>query len=433
MCRRNDNTSVMNDNQKYLVHQFFMLSKPKTIKTIYLDHAATTYMDPRVLTAMKPYFTEKFGNPSSLYALGRESNGAINDARRSVAQILHALPDNIIFTAGGTESDNLALFGIARAHEKQGKHIISTPIEHHAILHALDELRKQGWEITLVPVDKIGRVNPADVIKAIRPDTVLISVMYANNEIGTIEPIAEIGRELLKYRQAKNTAYPYFHSDACQAAGYLDLDVEKLHVDLMTINGGKIYGPKGVGVLYVRRGVKIQPIIVGGSQERRLRAGTENVPGIVGLAKALEFAQSASEKESKRVRALSEYLWKQIEAKIPKVKLNGPEIGEGRLPNNLNITFLDVEGEAMLLYLDEYGVMCSTGSACTSESLEPSHVLRALGLPYEYAHGSIRFTFGHCNTKAEIVYLMKYLPAIVAQLREMSPTNIGVKKQAQYK
>ncbi|MFA6485867.1 MAG: aminotransferase class V-fold PLP-dependent enzyme [Candidatus Magasanikbacteria bacterium] len=410
-----------------------MLAKPKKIKSIYLDHAATTYVDPRVLESMMPYFTKNFGNPSSLYRKGREANGAVNDARRSAASIFHALPENIIFTGGGTESDNLAIFGVARAHSTKGKHIVSTPIEHHAVLHALDDLKKQGWEITYLKVDKDGQIDPHAVIQAIRPDTVLISIMYANNEIGTIEPIAEIGRALLKYRQANNTPYPYFHSDACQAAGYLSLDVEKLHVDLMTINGSKIYGPKGAGVLYVRRGVKVSPLIVGGGQERRLRAGTENVPGIVGLARALEMAHQNAEKESARVRDLTKKLWSEIQNSITHVKLNGPEIGEARLPNNLNVTFLDVEGEAMLLYLDEYGVMCSTGSACTSESLEPSHVLSALGLPYEYAHGSIRFSFGHCNSELEIKYLMKYLPAIVAQLREMSPTNITGEKHARYK
>ncbi len=416
-----------------------MLSKPKKIRAVYLDHAATTYMDEAVFKAMKPYFMEKFGNPSSLYAIGRIASGALNDARRSVAQNLHALPENIIFTGGGTESDNLAIYGVARAHEHKGGHIISTPIEHHAVLHVLDDLKKQacppdgrGVEISFVKVDKNGLVDAQEVIKLIRPDTFLISIMYANNEIGAIEPIAEIGRELLKYRKIHDTAYPYFHTDACQAAGYCDLDVEKLHVDLMTINGSKIYGPKGVGVLYVRRGVKIKPLIVGGAQERRLRAGTENVPGIVGLAKALKDAQMNRNLEIKRLSNLTHYFWERIQKEIPKVKLNGPEIGDERLPNNLNITFMDAEGEAILLYLDEYGVMCSTGSACTSESLDPSHVLTAIGLPYEYAHGSIRFSLGHCNSKSDVDYLMKYLPAIVETLREMSPTNIGVKKQAKY-
>ncbi|MFA7653640.1 MAG: aminotransferase class V-fold PLP-dependent enzyme [Candidatus Magasanikbacteria bacterium] len=410
-----------------------MLVKPKKIREVYFDHAATTYMDKAVLNSMLPYFLEKFGNPSSLYAKGREANGAVNDSRREVAQTLHALPENIIFTGGGTESDNMAIYGIAHAHASKGKHIISLAIEHHAILHALEDLKKQGFEVSFVKVDKDGMVDAEEVIKLIRPDTILISIMYANNEIGTIEPIAEIGRELLKYRKANNTAYPYFHSDACQAAGYCDLDVEKLHVDLMTMNGSKIYGPKGVGMLYIRRGVKVKPLIVGGSQERRLRAGTENVPGIVGLAKALKLMQAKKTSEIERLENLSGYLWAKIQKEIPKVKLNGPEIGNKRLCNNLNVTFMDVEGEAMLLYLDEYGVMCSTGSACTSDSLDPSHVLTAIGLPYEYAHGSIRFSLGRCNSKADVDYLMEYLPEVVKILREMSPTNIGVKKQARYK
>lgn len=409
------------------------LPKPKTKKRIYFDHAATTYTDPAVVKAMLPYFTKEYGNPSSLYEIGRKANGVLNDARRQIAQVLHALPDNIIFTAGGTESDNLALFGAAKANCTAGKHIISTTIEHHAVLEVLDELKKEGFEITLLPVDKDGLVDPKEVAKAIRPDTILVSIMYANNEIGTIEPIAEIGREILKYRKANNTVYPYFHTDACQAAGYLELDTEKLHTDLMTVNGSKIYGPKGIGFLYVRRGTKIKPIILGGGQERRMRSGTENVPAIVGLAKALSMAQSKKEKEVKRLTGLTKYLLTKLQKTIPKIKLNGPEIGEKRLANNINVTFLDVEGEALLLYLDEYGIMASTGSACTSNSLEPSHVLRALGLPYEYAHGSLRFSLGHCNSKADIDYLIKWLPGIVETLREMSPTNIGVKKQAQYK
>lgn len=416
-----------------MLYIFTMLKKPNKIRTVYLDHAATTYMDERVLAAMKPYFIREFGNPSSLYKKGRVANGALNDARRTIASLIHALPDNIIFTGGGTESDNLAILGAARAHQKHGRHIISTPIEHHAVLHTLEVLKKEGWEITYVKVDKQGLIDAREVIKAVRPDTVLISIMYANNEIGTIEPVAEIGRELLKYRQAHQSVYPYFHTDACQASGYLEIDVEKLHVDLMTVNGSKIYGPKGVGFLYVRRGVKIEPLIVGGAQERNLRAGTENVPGIVGLARALELAQVGKVKESKRMRDLTEYLWKKIEQTISKVQLNGPAIGVNRLANNLNVTFMDVEGEAMLLYLDEYGVMCSTGSACTSTSLDPSHVLMALGLPYEYIHGSLRFSLGHCNTKADIDYLIKYLPAIVAQLREMSPTRLGDERHARYK
>ncbi len=412
-----------------------MIKRPKVKKLIYLDHAATTYVDPRVEKAMQPFFGKIFGNPSSLYELGRVANGELNNARRKVAEILHALPDNIIFTGGGTESDNLAIFGVARAHSKQGKHIITTKIEHHAVLHSLEQLAKEGFEITYLDVDSQGFVSPKKVLAAIRPDTILVTIMYANNEIGTVEPIADIGREILKWRKAKNTVYPFFHTDACQGAGALELDVEKLHVDLMTINGSKIYGPKGVGVLYKRRGVNIQPIIFGGGQEMKMRSGTENLAGIIGLAKALELSQENRQDENMRLVDLRNYFSEQISKKIDKVKINGAALGNEsvRLPNNLNVTFLDVEGEALLLYLDAYGIMCSTGSACTSTSLEPSHVITALGLPYEYAHGSLRFTLGHCNTKKDIDYVMKYLPAIVAQLREISPVNMGKLKHAKYK
>lgn len=410
-----------------------MLLKAKKSKEVYLDHAATTYVEPEVFSAMKPFLTEHFGNPSALYHIGRFANKAIVDARKKVAELIHALPENIIFTGSGTESDNMAIYGIAKAHQHHGKHIISTPIEHHAVLGPLEDLKKQGWEITYVPVNKFGIVSAQDVIKAIRPDTVLISIMSANNEMGAIEPIDEIGRELLKYRKVNSTVYPFFHTDACQASGFLNLDVEKLHVDLMTLNGSKIYGPKGVGILYLRRGVQIKPIILGGGQERKLRSGTENVASIVGFAKALELVQTNKEKESKRLQDLVQYLWNKIQKEIKNVQLNGPEIGDNRLPNNLNVTFMDVEGEALLLYLDEYGIMCSTGSACTSESLEPSHVLTAMGLPYEYSHGSLRFTFGHCNNKQDIDYVMKYLPLIVQTLREISPVHLKQQQHAKYK
>lgn len=410
-----------------------MWTKPKKKRTVYFDHSATTYVDKNVFKAMVPFFVEKYGNPSSLYQKGRENAQVLSEKRKEVAQLLHALPENIIFTSGGTESDNLAIYGVARSHEHAGKHIISTPIEHHAVLHPLEDLKKHGWEITYIKVNEFGLVDPGEVLRAIRPDTVLISIMYANNEIGTIQPLAEIGKEILKYRQARGTAYPFFHTDACQAGGYLDLDVEKLHVDLMTLNGSKVYGPKGNGLLYIRRGIRIKPLFLGGGQEKNLRSGTENVPGIVGLVEALKMAQKNRAKESARLEKLSKYFWKSLQQKIPKIQLNGPEYGPNRLPNNLNVTFMDVEGEAMLLYLDEYGIMCSTGSACTSESLEPSYVLRALGLPYEYAHGSLRFTLGHFNTKADIDYTMKYLPMIVEKLRELSPVNLGKVKHAKYK
>ncbi len=409
---------------------------PKIInkKEIYLDHAATTYMKKEVADAMTPYFIKDFGNPSALYNIGRKANGVLNDARRTISKLIKALPENIIFTGGGTESDNLAIYGIAKAHKDRGDHIISIGIEHHAVIHPLQDLEKQGFKVSYIPVDKQGFVNPKDIFKAITKKTILISIMYANNEIGTIEPIAEIGKQILKYRKENNSAYPYFHTDACQAAGCLDLDVEKLHVDLMTINGSKMYGPKGVGMLYIRRGIKIESIIKGGAQERRLRAGTENVASIIGLAKAFELAQKNKKKESKRISEIRNYLFKKIEKNIPDIMLNGPEFdNEKRLANNLNITFLNIEGEALLLYLDEYGIMCSTGSACTSDNLEPSHVLTIVGLPYEYAHGSLRFSFGACNSKKDVDYVMKYLPGIVEKLRELSPVNLKMKKHARFK
>lgn len=397
-----------------------MFIKPKVKREIYLDHAATTYCDPEVVKAMLPYFSDNYGNPSSLYHIGREANTVLSNSRKTIAKIINALPENIIFTGGGSESDNLAIYGIAHAHENKGKHIITSTIEHHAILHPLADLQKQGWEITYLKVDAQGFVNVDELAKAIRPDTVLVSVMYANNEVGTIEPIADIGREIIKYRKEHSSLYPYFHTDACQAAGYLNLDVEKSHVDLMTVNGSKIYGPKGVGMLYVRRGVRLKPLIIGGGQERRMRAGTENVPAIVGFAKAFELAHYQIEAETLRVSALTAYFWHELQSKIPNIKLNGPELDNQRLPNNLNVTFVGVEGEAMLLYLDEYGIMCSTGSACTSESLDPSHVLLAMGLSNKDSHGSLRFTLGHCNTKKDFEYIIKYLPDIVNQLREIN-------------
>lgn len=400
-----------------------MIPKPKKIKQIYLDHAATTYSDPKVVETMLPYFTKIYGNPSALYSKGTQANGALNDARRAMARLLGALPENIIFTAGGSESDNLAIYGIAQAHPNKGKHIITTAIEHHAVLGPIEDLEKQGWAVTYLKVDDQGFVNINEFKNALRSDTVLVSIMYANNEVGTIEPIGEIGREILKHRKDNNTIFPYFHTDACQAAEYLSLDVEKLHVDLMTINGSKIYGPKGIGLLYVRRGVRIKPQILGGGQERHLRAGTENVPAIMGLSTALQIAQQNGQKEADRLNKLTTYFFKELKDKIPKIRLNGPVIGSSRLTNNLNIAFDGVEGEALLLYLDEYGIMCSNGSACTSESVDPSHVLTAMGLNAKSAQSSIRFTLGRSTTKEEIDYVMKYLPAVIEELREINQIN----------
>ncbi|OGH76750.1 MAG: hypothetical protein A2469_01845 [Candidatus Magasanikbacteria bacterium RIFOXYC2_FULL_40_16] len=400
--------------------------KPKIRKIVYLDNAATTAMDPRVKKTMEPYFSDLYGNPSGIYEMGRTVNKVLSEARGKIAKVLNTQPDNIIFTGGGTESDNLAVFGIAQM--ETGGHIITTKVEHKAVLGPVKRMEKKGFEATYLNVDGEGRININDVKKALKKNTILISVMYANNEIGTVQPIAEIGKMILKWRKENNTKYPYFHTDACQAAGALDLDVEKLHVDLLTFNGSKIYGPKGVGALYKRKGVDIQPQILGGGQEFGLRSGTENVPGIAGLAKALELVQADKEKENKRLIKLRAYFWEQLQKNIPKLHLNGSKLDDikTRLPNNLNVTFLDIEGEALLLYLDEYGIVCSTGSACNSVSLDPSYVITACGLPYEYAHGSLRFTLGKNTTKTDIDYVMKYLPWIVGELRKISPVNCSL-------
>ncbi len=387
-------------------------------KIVYLDHAATTPVDPAVLKAMQPFFSQHYGNPSALYKEGLTANGALNDARRSVAEILRTQPDCVTFTSGGTESNNMAILGIARAHAKQGKHIITTATEHHAVLYPLEQLYKEGFEITVLPVDKDGFVQPQEVMKAIRHDTILISVMYANNEIGTIQPIAEIGRQLLRLRKEKGRAFPFFHTDAAQAAGYLELDVEKLHVDLMTINGGKIYGPKGTGLLYVRRGVSLQPIMFGGNQERGQRAGTENIPGVVGLAKALELVQKNKSKEVKKEQTLLDLFWKSLQKKIKDVSLNGPVIGENRLPNNLNVTFNDVDGEALVIYLDSLGIMAATGSACTAVSREPSHVLKAIGKSESEILASVRLTIGHSTSKQDVAQTIQAVETAIRLIRK---------------
>ena len=384
-------------------------------KQIYLDHAATTPMDPQVLEAMEPYLKEKYGNPSSIYAIGQTVKNDIQIARVEISEILGCYPEEIIFTSGGTESDNLALLGVARANKHKGNHIITTTIEHHAVLHPCEALEKEGFDVTYVPVEANGIVDPQKVKDAAREDTILISVMYANNEIGTIQPIAKIGRF------CKKRSIP-FHTDACQATGALMLNVDRLHLDLMTINGSKMYGPKGIGLLYVRQGTNIQPLIYGGEQERRIRPGTEYVAGIIGMAKALKLAQENMEKENDRLIELRDYMIKELIERIPKTKLNGdPEL---RLPNNVNVTISDIEGEAMLLRLDMAGVAASSGSACTSGSLDPSHVILALGESYERAHGSIRFTLGKDTTKKDIDYVLDVLPKIVEDLRAISPVSL---------
>lgn len=384
-------------------------------KQIYLDHAATTPMDPQVLEAMEPYFGPEYGNPSSIYAIGQKAKNAMQIARVEISEILGCFPEEIIFTSGGTESDNLAILGVARANKAKGNHIITTTIEHHAVLHPCEALEKEGFEVTYVPVEPNGIVDPAKIKEAVRDDTILISVMYANNEIGTIQPIAKIGR------MCKKKGIP-FHTDACQATGALMLNVDRLHLDLMTINGSKMYGPKGIGLLYVRQGTNIQPIMYGGEQERRLRPGTENVAGIIGMAKALTLAQENQEEENKRLIDLRDYMIKEISERIPKTKLNGDPVE--RLPNNVNVTISDIEGEAMLLRLDMASIAASSGSACTSGSLDPSHVILALGESYERAHGSIRFSLGKDTTKKDIDYVLDVLPKIVEDLRAISPVSL---------
>lgn len=400
----------------------------KTNKTIYLDHAATTPLDPRVLEAMQPYFTEDFGNPSSFHSVGMRAKEAVAEARGTVARLLGGHEDEIIFTSGGTESDNLAVIGVPRYwYEKNGvlPHVITSAVEHHAVLEPLVTMdRKKEIELTIVGVNREGQVSVEEVMAAVKSNTILVSIMTANNEIGTIQPIGDIGREILKYRKSNATVFPYLHTDACQATGFLDLNVEKSHVDLLTLNGSKMYGPKGVGVLYVRRGVKLQPMFIGGGQERNIRSGTENVPGIVGLAKALALVQADREVESARLLVLRDRLTEGL-LKIPKTILNGHPTE--RLPNSVNISFLDIEGEAAILYLDAEGIMVSTGSACASTSLDPSHVILATGLSYEAAHGSIRFTLGHSTTKEDVGFVINVMPAIVERLRLMSPVNLDMK------
>ena len=400
------------------------MKKPEHL--IYLDHAATTPLDGRVLEAMQPFFADDFGNPSSFHTLGVRAKDAVQEARASIAKHLGAHEDEIIFTSGGTESNNLAISGVIKRWTGEGlPHVITSAIEHHAVLELLMSLdRKKEIELTTIGVDRTGMVSAEDVVQAFKPNTVLVSIMTANNEIGTIQPIAEIGREILKRRKAQVSAYPYLHTDACQATGFLDLNVDKSHADLLSLNGSKMYGPKGVGALYVRRGIKLQPFFVGGGQERNVRPGTENVPGIVGLAKAFELVQADREHESARLTVLRDKLALGLLA-IPKTVLNGHPID--RLPNSVNVSFIDIEGEAAVLYLDAEGIMASTGSACASASLDPSHVILATGLSYEGAHGSIRFTLGHSTTEADIDKVIEVMPGIVKRLREMSPVNLDMK------
>ena len=381
---------------------------------IYLDNAATTAVAPEVLEAMLPYFTECFGNPSSIHSTGRDARRAIDAARRQVAAAINCQPNEVYFTAGGSESDNWAIKGAALARKNKGNHIITSSIEHHAVLHTCQWLEKQGFEVTYLPVDADGQVSVADVEKAITDKTILITIMAANNEIGTIQPIAEIG----KLAKSKGVL---FHTDAVQAVGALPIDVAAIGCDLLSLSGHKFHGPKGVGALYIRKGLRLEHLIEGGAQERGQRAGTENLAGIVGLGKAIELAAANLEANAARMTALRDKLIDGIMARIPDVKLNGHRTN--RLPNNVNVSVRYVEGEALLLRLDLAGVAGSSGSACTSGSLDPSHVLLAIGLPHEIAHGSLRLTLGNETTEADIDYVLDKLPGIVSDLRAMSVLN----------
>lgn len=449
------------------------------MKRIYLDYAAATPLDSRVKAAMEPYLTTEFGNAGGLYKEGRKAKDALANARQVIARALGAHTNEIIFTSGGTESDNLAIFGSAGffgrtsdvwrtsdVEEKNPPHIIITKFEHHAVLGPCEQLEKEGFAVTYLDVGLDGVVNPQDVQNALRPETILVSIMYANNEIGTIQPIAEIGKIIKAFRAQKtqnlasenrltpeaelaqdsetfsqtrarahaynfhpqgfgfSAYYPLFHTDACQAAGYLDINVNNLGVDLMTINAAKIYGPKGVGVLYRRNGVPLKAQIIGGGQEMRMRGGTENIPLVVGFAKALEIAQAEKEGRVQQLTPLRDYFIQELIKRIPKVVLNGHPTR--RLPNNVNVSILDIEGEALVLYLDEKGISFSTGSACTSESLDPSHVILALGKPYEFAHSSMRFTLGRGTAREDIDYVLSVLPQTVEWLRTVSPISVDM-------
>lgn len=381
-------------------------------KLIYLDHAATTQTRPEVVEKMLPYFTEKFGNPSAVYGFAAENKAAISEARDIIAKSLNTADSNIYFTAGGSESDNWALKATADAYKDKGNHIITTKIEHHAILHTCQYLEEHGYEITYLDVDENGIVKLDELEAAIRPTTILISVMFANNEIGSIQPIKEIG-EIAKKHDV------LFHTDAVQAYGNVAIDVEDMHIDMLSASGHKLGGPKGIGFLYIRRGVKIRSFVHGGAQERKRRAGTENVPGIVGFGKAAEIAVATLEERTKKETELRDYFIQRIMNEISYVRLNGDQTK--RLPNNINLSFRFIEGESLLIMLDMKGICASSGSACTSGSLDPSHVLLAIGLPHEIAHGSLRLTLGEENTKEDMDFVADQLKEIVTKLRSMSP------------
>lgn len=381
-------------------------------KLIYLDNAATTKLKPAVLQEMMPYLEENYSNPSSIYSFAQKANAAVDDARKTIADILGAKTKEIYFTSGGSESDNWAIKGAAEMLQEKGKHIITSKIEHHAVLHTCEYLERQGYEVTYLDVDENGFVSPEAVEQAIRPDTVLVSIMFANNEIGTIEPIKEIGEVTSRHGVL-------FHTDAVQAFGHIPINVDELHIDMLSASGHKFHGPKGIGFFYLRESVKLGAFLHGGAQERSRRAGTHNVPGIVGLAAAARLAMQEMEENSKKEQELRDYTIDRILKEVPYARLNGDR--EKRLPNNINICFRFIEGESMLIMLDQKGVCASSGSACTSGSLDPSHVLLAIGLPHEIAHGSLRLTLSGETTKEDMDYVVDNIKMIIERLRSMSP------------
>lgn len=389
------------------------------MQRVYLDNAATTMMRQEVVDAMIPVFTESYGNPSSLHGYAQDAAKLLEEARERVAAAIGAKAGEIVFTGGGSESDNMILRGAAKAYAKKGRHIITSAVEHHAVLYTLEAMEKEGLiELTVLPVDEYGRVGTQALEAAIRPDTILVSIMFANNEVGTIMPVAELGRIC-------HDRGVLFHTDAVQAVGHVPIDVNDMHIDLLSMSAHKFHGPKGVGAAYIKTGVRIAPLIIGGGQEKKRRAGTENVPGIVGMGVALEYAAAHMAANAKKECALRDKLMAGIQASIPEVKLNGHP--SERLPNNVNFSIRYIEGESMLLLLDINGIAASSGSACTSGSLDPSHVLLAMGLPHEIAHGSLRLTLSEFTTEQEVDYVLGLLPEIVQRLRDMSPLYKGGK------
>ncbi|MCI9492807.1 MAG: cysteine desulfurase NifS [Lachnospiraceae bacterium] len=389
-------------------------------KMIYLDNAATTKTAPKVVEAMLPFFTEFYGNASTVYEFGAKSKEAVSAARETIANAIGAKGNEVYFTAGGSEADNWAIKATAEAYKDKGRHIITSKIEHHAVLHTCQWLERNGFEVTYLDVDEFGVVKLEELKKAIRPDTILISIMFANNEIGTIEPVAEIGKIAKEHGVL-------FHTDAVQAFGQVPINVDELNIDMLSSSGHKLNGPKGIGFLYIRKGIKIRSFVHGGAQERKRRAGTENVPGIVGFGKAVELAVENMQARTQKERELREYLIGRVLKEIPYTRVNGDRTN--RLPNNVNFCFQFVEGESLLIMLDIKGICGSSGSACTSGSLDPSHVLLAIGLPHEIAHGSLRLTLGEDTTKEDIDYTVEAIKEIVGQLREMSPLYEDFKKK----